>query len=159
MPAAVGSRSNATKSDQTALTSPDAMAGAATQQKEIDPMTDEQPYSPEWLNDHPRRADPRLSDVLDDYQPSAAIRARVADLWCRYAARDPEAVHTLLDLAADAMEDITDDHRAFARVLLALLEQATVTAVGAQGEELTVRRLASQVAAHRADVLDEAGAL
>jgi hypothetical protein len=106
----------------------------------------------------PHPYDPRLGDVLDDYQPTPAMRARVADLWRAYAAREPEAVYTLLDLSADVMEDLTDDHRAVIRVLLALLEQATETAIGAQGEPLTVRRLEALTAAARADALDEAGA-
>lgn len=102
--------------------------------------------------------DPRLGDVLDDYQPNPALRARVGELFHLYAARDHEATYVLLDLSADVLEDITDDHRAVARVLLALLEQATTTAIGAQGEPLTVSRLAGDVAAARADALMEAGA-
>lgn len=115
-------------------------------------------YPTEWLHERPHSSDPRLSDVLDDYQPTAATRARVADLWRLYAAREPEAVHVLLDLAADSMDALTDDHRAVVRVLLALLEQATTTTIGALGEALAVGRIGSIAREARADALDEAAA-
>ncbi|KDF01932.1 hypothetical protein Y900_024135 [Mycolicibacterium aromaticivorans JS19b1 = JCM 16368] len=113
-------------------------------------------YPAGWRAERPAASDPRLGAILDDYQPSAALRARAADLWRSYAAREPEAAHTLLDLAADITEEIEDDHRAVVRVLLAMLEHATTTAVGAQGEPLTVRRLASDTAAARQDALSAA---
>lgn len=117
------------------------------------------PYPAEWLAERPHPYDPRLSDVLDDYQPSAALRARIADLWRSYAAREPQSVYTLLDLAADITEDISDDHRTVVRVLLALLEQATTTALGALGEDLTLRRLAGDTAAARDDAYIAAAGL
>jgi hypothetical protein len=43
-------------------------------------------------------------------------------------------------------------------LLVAFLEQFAVTAIGTQGESLTLRRLVSQVAAAREDALGEAGA-
>lgn len=119
----------------------------------------EDPYPREWLTERPHPRDPRLSDALIDYLPSAALRARIADLWRSYAAREPEATHTLLDLAADIAEDLTDDHRVIARVLWALLEQATTHMVGAIGEPLTVGRLDADVAAEREGALRAAAAL
>lgn len=114
---------------------------------------DQTSYPLAWTTEAPNRLDPCLDPRLDGYRPSAALRARLVDLWHAYVAREPDAVHTLLDVAADITEAIDNDHRVVARVLLALLEAATVTAVGAQGAPLTVRRLEADTAAARHSAL------
>jgi hypothetical protein len=115
-------------------------------------MTDQQPFPPDWVgNVDPN--DPRLGDGLDVWQPTAGLRARAVELLHYYVARSPQTQRVLIDVARD-----TSREGNWLPLLVALLEQFAVTAIGAQGEALTVRRLAGDVAAARADALDEAGA-
>lgn len=115
-------------------------------------MTDQQPYPPEWLHAD-ATDDPRFGDGLALWQPSAGMRARAAELLQHYCARSPHTERVLIDVARDTSRD-----RDWLPLLVALCEQFAVTAVAAQGESLTVRRLAGDVAAARDDALDEAGA-
>ena len=115
-------------------------------------MTDEDSYPPEW-GDHepPDYYDPRLGTALDPWHPDAAQRARVAGLAHQYVSRDHTFYIGFLGFCSDNYNAKT-----WPQALLALLEQFAQTAIGAQGEQLAVARLAGDVEHAREDVLREA---
>jgi hypothetical protein len=104
-------------------------------------MTNDSSYPAEWLVDSVHPMDPRLSDVLDDYQPTDAQRAAVAELWNSYASRSTAFPFLYMGFAADTYANF-----AWIPMFLALLEQATQRVIGAEGEPLALARL-------RADML------
>ena len=98
-------------------------------------MTDDS-YPPEW--DHippPNPLDPRFGSVLDGVRPTAAERALVADLIHQYVARDHDFGETFKHFWGDRHAD-----QRWPMVFLAALEAYATTAIGAQGEALTIAR-------------------
>lgn len=112
------------------------------------PMTDS-PYPPEWHQPPPDPMDPRLGSVLDTIRPTAPERALVADLVAMYVARDPDFAQTYQHFWADRHAD-----KRWHAVFLALLEQFAITAVGAQGEQLSIARAQGDVQAARDDIIE-----
>jgi len=93
-------------------------------------------YPPEWDEiPPPNPLDPRLGSVLDSIRPTAAERALVADLAHQYVARDHDFGETFKHFWGDRSAD-----QRWPMVFLALLEQYATTAVGAQGEDLSIAR-------------------
>ena len=112
-------------------------------------MTDN-PYPPEWDDTPPPDPlDPRLGSVLDPVRPTAAERALVADLAHQYVARDHDFAETFKYFWADRHAD-----KRWPNVFLALFEQFAVTAVGAQGERLTIARAEGDLTAARDDIIE-----
>lgn len=108
------------------------------------------PYPPEWNdNPPPDPLDPRFGSILDSIRPTAAERALVADLVLMYVARDPDFAETFQYFWFDRHGD-----KRWHSVFLALLEQFATTAVGAQGEALTIDRAEGDVKAARDDVIE-----
>ncbi|MCV7316316.1 hypothetical protein H7J77_12295 [Mycolicibacillus parakoreensis] len=93
--------------------------------------------------------DPRLGTVLDPYRPSRSLDARVKQLAAEYVARDRKAVHTLLDVCADALE--FDQVPGVVTSLLEILAEHLTNAVG---EPLAARRLAADAHGVRADIFE-----
>lgn len=109
-------------------------------------MTDS-PYPPEWDDHEPD--DPR-DGIPHSVRPTPAERALVADLVHRYVDPDdysfPEAFqHFWRDRYTDKRW-----HSAF----LALLEQFATTAVGAQGQALSVARAEGDKQAARDNIIE-----
>jgi hypothetical protein len=105
-------------------------------------------YPPEWDDD--RDDDPRYSGVPHLRRPTTAERALVADLVRRY-------VNSADDSFAAAFEHFIGDRdsdQRRAQVFLALLDQFALTAVGAQGEQLSVARAEGDLAAARDDIIE-----
>jgi hypothetical protein len=96
----------------------------------------------------PDPGDPRLGEALEEWQPSAAQRARTIELVHAYVAREPAFAALFNAYCRDVLNE-----RALPQALLACLEHFAVTMLGAQGEQLTVARLASDLAAARDDVI------
>lgn len=115
-------------------------------------MTDDS-YPKDWSTDPPHPDDPRMGDWLDPWRPTHAQRARAIDLLRLYVSRSHDFNDAFLDFYRD-----TSHERSGPQMLVALLEHFAVTAVGAQGEELTIRRLEGDLQAARGDVLREQGA-
>lgn len=115
-------------------------------------MTDH-PYPPEWNETpEPDPMDPRLGSVLDPIRPTAAERALVADLAHQYVARDRDFGETFKYFWADRHAD-----KRWPNVFLALLEQFAATAVGAQGEALSIARAEGDVQAARDGITEFGG--
>ena len=110
-------------------------------------MTGHQEYPAEWAAEPQSAPTPYDHLAESGFEPSAALRARVADVVHRYVARDAHSASALVDLAADLVED--PDHRAVARALVAVCELIEAHTVGPQGAELAVGRLESEVHARR----------
>jgi hypothetical protein len=107
-------------------------------------------YPPDWDNSPPPDPmDPRLGSVLDPIRPTAAERALVADLVQMYVAREHDFAETFQYFWADRHAD-----KRWHAVFLALLEQFATTAVGAQGEPLTIARCQGDVQAARDDIIE-----
>lgn len=101
-------------------------------------MTEDDSYPPEWSEvPPPDPMDPRMGTVLEQIQPTAAESALVADLIHLYVSRDHDFGETFKHFWGDRHAD----HR-WPMVFLAALEAYATTAVGAQGEQLTVARAA-----------------
>ncbi|OBK56182.1 hypothetical protein A5656_19935 [Mycobacterium gordonae] len=112
-------------------------------------MTDDS-YPPEWdASPPPDPMDPRLGSVLDAIRPTSAERALVADLFAMYVARDPDFATTYQHFWLDRHAD-----KRWHAVFLALLEQFASTAVGAQGEQLSIARAQGDVVAARDDIIE-----
>lgn len=108
-------------------------------------MTD---YPPDWdMTPPPDPLDPRLGSVLESIQPTTAERALVADLVHRYVSRDKSFGKTFEHFWRDRYTD-----RRWHVVFLALLEQFATMAVGTQGEDLAVGRLAEELEETRKSV-------
>jgi hypothetical protein len=103
-------------------------------------MTDDS-YPEDWCVQPPHPLDPRLGNVLDSIEPTPAERALVADMLHRYVSRDHSFGKTFELFWRDRYTD-NRWHAAF----LALLEQSANMAVGTQGEDLAVARLAEELA-------------
>jgi hypothetical protein len=71
-----------------------------------------------------------------DQQPSAGTRARVAELTQCYVGRSPETECVYSTWPATPRTDADG----WIPLLVAFLEQFAVTAIGTQGESLTLRR-------------------
>jgi hypothetical protein len=91
------------------------------------------------------------SDPLECWQPNASQRARAKELWHQYATRSPDFATLYLAYCDDVLHE-----RSLPQTLLAFLEHATATMIGAQGEDRTIKRLAGDVKAVRSDALEEA---
>lgn len=100
-------------------------------------MTDHDPF------------DPRLGSAIDKYRPTRALDARVKELAAQYVGRDRQAIHTLLDVAADALEA-----EEVPQVMVSLLETLAVHVTGAVGEKLAVTRLAGDVKCTRDEIIE-----
>jgi hypothetical protein len=111
--------------------------------------TDPDGYPDSWRA-APHPFDPVLGGDLDEFRPTPRQRADVIELALAYSSREYQFGAEFLDYAADRYDNL-DWPQAFLG-LLALFES---TAVGAQGERLTVGRLASALAAARDDALNE----
>lgn len=115
---------------------------------------DDRPYPAAWDDDlaaiHPQ--DPRLGaeGVLATFGPSAGLRARVAELTQYYVGRSPHTERVLLDLVRDVAHGRSEG---WLPLVVALLEQFAQTATAAQGESLTLRRLAGDVEDARSEAL------
>ena len=114
-------------------------------------MTDDDTYPRDWLGDPPDPLDPRLGDCLEEWQPTDSQRARALELWHLYAARDTAFAPLFHIFCDDVLRE-----RSLPSILIAILEHGTVCLIGAQGEELAIKRLAGDVQAARDDALGEA---
>jgi hypothetical protein len=115
-------------------------------------MTDNSDSYPfEWLDRQLHPMDPRLSDVLEGHEPTALDRLMVTELVYLYVKGDPQFSPLFCAMAATWYEQLR-----WTMVMLALLEQLRVTAVGARGEELTVKRFTEDFLTTRDDVIGEA---
>ncbi|BDE16851.1 MULTISPECIES: hypothetical protein [Mycobacterium] len=113
-------------------------------------MTD---YPGDWSTEPPHPDDPRFGDWLDPWRPTAAQRARAIELLRLYVSRSHDFNHAFVLFHRDIKSEDSGP-----QMLVALLEHFAVTAIGAQGEELTIARLAGDLAAARDDILQEHGA-
>lgn len=112
-------------------------------------MTDN-PYPPEWDDTPPPDPlDPRFGNVLDPWRPTPAERALAADLVHGYVSRDLGFEHLFLVFCRDRYAE-----KSWPQLLVAILEQFAATAVGAQGETLTIARTASDLQAARGEILE-----
>lgn len=110
-------------------------------------MTDS-PYPSEWDDaPPPHPLDPRLGTVIDAIRPTRAERALVADLVQKYVSRDHEFGATFQHFWLDRIND-----GRWHAVFMALLEQFAATAVGAQGEALSIARAEEDASHARTDV-------
>jgi hypothetical protein len=107
----------------------------------------EHPFEP------PHPYDPRLGEWLDPWRPTHAQRARAIELLHMYVSRSHEFNKAFVLFHGDMKSDDSGP-----QMLVALLEQFAVTAIGSQGEELTVARLEGDLKAARDEVLREQGA-
>ena len=112
-------------------------------------MTDS-PYPPDWDDTPPPDPmDPRLGHVLAPIHPTNAERALVADLAHMYVSRDHDFAETFKHFWGDRHAD-----KRWPNVFLALLEQFATTALGAQGEALTIARAEGDLTAARDDIIE-----
>lgn len=109
-----------------------------TTPKGTNDMIDDNSYPPEWnAAPPPDPMDPRFGTVLEPIRPTDAERALVADLIHQYVSRDYDFGETFKHFWGDRHAD----HR-WPMVFLAALEAYATTAVGSQGEQLTIARAA-----------------
>jgi hypothetical protein len=101
-------------------------------------MTNEQ--LPEWDN-----------DPLERWEPTAAQRARAIELWHCHVGDDPDFAAVFDAYCADVLRE-----RSLPQTLLAILRHGSTTMIGAQGQDLTLRRLAADLQHARADAAEEA---
>ena len=101
-------------------------------------MTDEQ--LPAWDD-----------DPLEQWEPTAAQRARALELWQRCVSDDPGFPALFNLFCADVLAE-----RDLPQILLAVLRHGRDSLIGCQGERLTRARLAADVASARGDALTEA---
>ena len=114
-------------------------------------MTDDT-YPPEWADQPPPHPDdPRLGEALRPWRPHAATGARVCELLCQYVAGDPAFTHSFLNFCGDTYADKT-----VPQIVLAFCEIFHITAIGSQGLDLTLARLAGDLEHAREDALREA---
>lgn len=115
-------------------------------------MTD---YPAEWLDNTeppwPDATDPRSGEFLDPWQPTSAERALVDDLALQYVAGTIDFNTMFLRFCSDCYHQ-----RSWPQAFLALLEAFKNTAIGSQGLDPTVKRLAGDLKAARSDALEEA---
>jgi hypothetical protein len=105
-----------------------------------------------YPSDPPDPRDPRPGDALEEWQPSTSQRARAIELGERYAARDTEFAALFNAYCRDVL-----DERSLPQTLLAVLEHGTVSLIGCQGEDLTIKRFASDVEHARKDIIEFGG--
>lgn len=123
-----------------------------TNRKGTNRMTDH-PYPPDWDDiPPPDKHDPRYGDALDPWRPTQAQRALTAELAAAYIARDPGFFELFLTYGADRFAD-----KAWPQAFLAILELYTSTAVGAQGEKLSIARAQGDTEAIRGTILESGG--
>lgn len=108
-------------------------------------------YPWEYLEGQVHPMDPRLSDILEEREPTPIDRVLVAELAHLYVSRSPAFSAVFCTLSVTWYEQLR-----WPTVMLALLEQFAQTAIGAQGEERTVKRLAADFLAARDDVIRDA---
>ena len=116
-------------------------------------MTDD--YPAEWLPEYdkppcPDELDPSSGEFLSPWAPTAAQRSRVDELALHFVERAPELSVTFLRFSRDCYQD-----RSWPQVVFAILELFNQTAIGAQGYELTIARLRSDLEHARAEALEE----
>lgn len=114
-------------------------------------------YPLEWLLDAPEpldagdELDPRHPEFLGPWGPTPGERALVDDLALQYVAGTVDFNRMFLDFSRDRYRD-----RSWPQAMLALLEQLKQTAIGSQGLDLTVKRLAGDVKTAREQAAEEA---
>lgn len=102
-------------------------------------MTDEPTdYPPAWDETEPHPDDPRFGDGLEPWHPDNGQRAEALRLLSLYVKRDHRFNAEFLNFAADRYR-----HTDWPEAFLTILESFATTAVGAQGEELTIARAES----------------
>lgn len=115
-------------------------------------MTDDN-YPSEWDDEpQPDRLDPRYGDALDPWQPTQAQRALAAELAAAYIARDTGFGRLFLTFCADR-----DRETSWMQLTLALLELHATTAVGAQGEKLSIARAEGDLDEARRTIIEFGG--
>ena len=92
------------------------------------------------------------NDPLERWEPTAAQRAPLLELWYRLASGDPD-FPACYDVWVRRRPSRT---RALPQAGLAILRHGTATLINAQGRELTLRRLAADLELARAEAAKEA---